>query len=153
MRRMKDTLVTFLATGAYLGRSPVMPGTVGTLWGVLIAWLVSGTAFGQAASAAVVTLAGIPLAGAAARSIGRTDPPSVVIDEAAGFLVASLLLRFTAFHTILAFLLFRFFDIVKPWPVGLIDRRFGGGAGIMLDDVMAGVYANVLARIIIRAVG
>lgn len=140
-----------LAEGVYLGRSRAMPGTLGTLWGIPLAWAASflGIA-GQAAFTVAVCVAAIIISGAAARALGEKDPKQIVIDEAAGFLVAVFLLPFTAFNLILAFILFRIFDIVKPWPVRLIDKKIEGGVGIVLDDVAAGVLANICAQAVIR---
>lgn len=144
----------FLATGAYVGYAPVGPGTLGTLWGAAMVWLLSGlNAYWNGAAIIAVSLASIYIAGEAARALSAKDPKCVVIDEVCGFMMAAFLLPLGVKTAILAFLLFRFFDIVKPWPVNLIDRAVGGGVGIVLDDVAAGVYANIGALIIIRVVG
>ncbi|MBI5562684.1 MAG: phosphatidylglycerophosphatase A [Deltaproteobacteria bacterium] len=151
---MKDKIILFFATGAYVGYSPRAPGTLGTLWGVLIVLGLSragAAAFGLAAAA--VTALAVYIAGEAARLMDAKDPKAVVIDEVAGMMVASFLLPLGIKAVILAFLLFRFFDILKPWPVNYIDGAVGGGAGIVLDDVAAGVYANIGARIIAGVLG
>jgi phosphatidylglycerophosphatase A len=83
---------------------------------------------------------------------GDKDPAPIVCDEVIGFAFAAYLLPFTPANIILIFILFRFFDILKPYPAGLIDSRLEGGAGIVLDDVVAGVYANAAAHIILRFV-
>lgn len=145
--RLKKDLVKFFATGAWAGCSPVAPGTVGTLWGVAIAWLAwPGGAYVQAPVVAAVFLASVYLAGRAAGDLGDADPSSVVCDEITGVLVAFFLLPFTPFNAIMVFILFRIFDILKPWPVSTADRRIKGGFGIVADDVVAGVYANICAR-------
>jgi len=144
-------LPVFLATGAYVGRVPVMPGTFGTLWGIPAAWALSGLgAPVQAALILAAVVLSIFISGKACEQLGRHDPSSIVIDEICGFLVGIFLLPFTAFNAILVFILFRFFDIVKPWPVSLLDRKVGGGAGVVLDDVAAGVYANIAAHLVLR---
>lgn len=149
---MKDKLITFIATGAYVGFSPRAPGTLGTLWGVAVVWLLSGhDIYWNGAAIAAVTLVSIYIAHDAARILGSKDPKCVVIDEVCGIMVASFMLPWGFKSAILAFILFRFFDILKPWPVSLIDRDVGGGLGIVLDDVAAGVYANIGTQIIIRA--
>lgn len=147
---MRKAVVNFLATGTYTGLSPVMPGTFGTLWGVAIAWLISGLglAFQGAVIVAVCALS-VWIASEWVRLNGGQDPPSVVCDEVSGYLVGFFLLPATAFNLILVFILFRFFDILKPCPVGLLDRKVKGGPGIVLDDLAAGVYANISAHIII----
>ncbi len=147
---MKKAIITFLATGTYTGYSPVMPGTAGTVWGVVIAYFFSGATLPfQALLTALITLVSVPLAAEMVRYTGKGDPAIVVIDEAAGFLISIFLIPFTAFNVILVFILFRFFDILKPYPAGLIDRAVGGGLGVVLDDVAAGVYANISAHLLI----
>ncbi len=151
---MNRPIITFLATGAYTGYSPVMPGTVGTLWGVLIAYLISGAGPRiQALFIIAVFAASIYLAGEASRVFGKKDPSEITCDEVSGVLLAFFLIPFTAFNAILVFLLFRFFDILKPYPVGLIDSRVGGGLGVVLDDIAAGIYANISAQIVLWFLG
>lgn len=147
---MKKAIITFLATGTYTGYSPVMPGTAGTLWGVVTAYFISGATLpSQALLTTLTTLISVPLASEMIRYTGIDDPAIVVIDEVAGFLISIFLIPFTAFNVILVFILFRFFDILKPYPAGLIDRAVGGGLGVVLDDVAAGVYANISAHLLI----
>lgn len=148
---MKKRVIIFFATGTYTGYIPVAPGTFGTLWGIPFAWLASThPPYVQAALTAALFVVSVYAAGEACKIIGKKDPSSVVIDEAVGFLVSFFLIPFTLFNVILVFLLFRFFDILKPYPIGLIDRRVVGGLGVVLDDAAAGIYANILAQIIIR---
>lgn len=144
-------IAVFLATGAYIGRAPFMPGTFGTLWGLPAAWAISGLGTTeQALAITAFTLLSMPIAGLASKRSGHRDHPSIVIDEICGYLIGIFLLPFTAFNAILVFILFRFFDIVKPWPVSLLDRKVKGGAGVVLDDVAAGIYANAAAHLVIR---
>lgn len=148
---MTGKLSVFLATGAYIGRAPIMPGTFGTLWGLPAAWALSGLIpQAQAAVILAAIILSIFISGRACGELGKHDPSSIVIDEICGYLVGIFLLPFTAFNAILVFILFRFFDIVKPWPVSLLDRKVGGGAGVVLDDVAAGVYANIAAHLVLR---
>ena len=144
-------LFTFIATGAYFGYSPYAPGTVGTLWGAAIVFLTaSWPLYAKAAIIAASFAVSVIAAGQAEKAFGGVkDPSQIVCDEVCGFLVAFFLIPFTVFNLILVFILFRFFDIVKPYPVNFIDKRLGGGLGITLDDVMAGVYANIAAQIVI----
>ncbi len=150
---MGKKIIIFIATGAYLGLSPKAPGTVGTLAGVLIAFIEAGTGLAvHGAVLVLVTLVSIFAAGRAATILGTKDPSKVVCDEIAGYLMAFFLIPFTPFNAILVFILFRIFDIVKPYPVSLIDRRLPGGAGIVLDDTAAGIYANISAHIILSII-
>ena len=147
---MKNAIIKFLATASYTGYSPVMPGTVGTLLGVVIAGLISGAGLGaRALITLAVTAVSIYVAGEAARLFAEKDPSKVTCDEVSGLLFAFFLIPFTPANAILVFLLFRFFDILKPYPVGLIDSRVKGGLGIVADDCAAGIYANISAQIIL----
>lgn len=125
------------------------PGTFGTLLGVALAWLAASDLW-IAAAAAAVTLLGVPLAAYAERREGRKDPGSFVLDEVAGYLVAVLYLPPGWTVLGLAFVAFRLFDIAKPWPVRSLER-LSGGWGVMLDDLAAGVYANLLVRLVLLA--
>ncbi len=147
---MKNAIIKFLATGAYSGLLPKMPGTFGTVVGIPVAYIFSG--FTPMAGAAVLITGffiSSYVSGEAEKMLGGKDPSSVVIDEILGYMVAAYLIPLTALNIILIFLLFRFFDILKPFPIGLLDRKIHGGKGIVLDDVIAGIFANISVRIII----
>lgn len=142
-----------LATCGFLGLAPVAPGTFGTLGGVLIAWLLAGTsAFGLWAllAAAGVYLLGRSLGEWAERHSGRKDPGWFVLDEVAGYLVTVAWFEGPSPLALLtAFCAFRFFDITKPPPVRRVER-IGGGDGIMLDDIVAGLYGFLLVMLPLR---
>jgi phosphatidylglycerophosphatase A len=99
------------------------------------------------ALAAVIVVA-VAAAGAAEKIIDRPDPSVVVIDEVAGMLVAMIAIPTHPLAWLTAFGLFRFFDIVKPWPVGYLDRHLNGGLGIVMDDLAAGLYAFLSLQLI-----
>lgn len=147
-----QAIVRFLATGAYTGFAPFAPGTFGTLPAVALAPLVAGAAdFGVVPYllllVAIIAVA-IWAADRFAAETGLKDPGSVVIDEIAGYLVTVAFLPVTPLTLIAGFFVFRFFDIVKPPPA----RRFEmlpGGVGIVMDDVMAGIYGNLLLRLVL----
>jgi len=144
---LKKQIVKFFATGTYTGYSPVGPGTIGTLWGVFIAWLLSARPPYEYILAIIsIAAASVYFAGEESRAIGQKDPGSIVCDEVSGVMVAFFLIPFTPFNAILVFILFRFFDIVKPYPIGEIDKKTDGGLGIVLDDVIAGIYALIIAH-------
>jgi phosphatidylglycerophosphatase A len=139
-----------LGSGLGTGLLPVAPGSWGALAALPLAWALNG-AFGTAglAAAALFTFAaGTWAAGRVAAASGDPDPATVVIDEIAGQLLSLVPAPRKPAAYAFAFLLFRLFDIGKPWPIGRIDRRVGGGLGIMLDDAAAAVYA-VLAQLAI----
>lgn len=140
----RDPLL-WLAFGLGTGLAPRAPGTAGTLLGVLLhmglLWLPPLLHYGVVA---VVVLAGIGLSGYAARCLGVHDHPGIVWDEIAGFVLAMCFAPSGWQFLLAGFVLFRLFDIVKPWPIRWIDRRVHGGVGIMLDDLLAGMFTGVL---------
>jgi len=137
-----DRLIMFIATGGGIGRIPFAPGTFGTIPGLLIHWLIFrlDPPFYLAVFAAITVIA-ILTAGGAEKILDRADPGSVVIDEIAGVLVALAFLPPTPLNLAAAFILFRIFDIAKPFPVGWFDRNLHGGPGIVIDDLAAGAMA------------
>ncbi|MBN1626785.1 MAG: phosphatidylglycerophosphatase A [Deltaproteobacteria bacterium] len=136
------------------GLAPKAPGTFGTLAAVPPVALIK---YLGAASECIFLIVLVPIAlwssHTARNCLEKDDPKEVVIDEAAGFCLSVLLLPFTWISLGLGFLLFRFFDILKPFPIGMIDRRVKGGTGIVLDDIVAGIFANIAARIILILMG
>jgi phosphatidylglycerophosphatase A len=143
--RVLDRVAVVLATGAGIGHAPVAPGTFGTALAVPIAWSVSGLPqWGYLALCGAVTLLAVWAAGRASHVFGEHDAGRIVIDEVAGFLCTMALVS-RADWVLLAvgFVLFRIADIVKPPPARWIDEELGGGAGIVLDDVVAGAFAAV----------
>ncbi|MEE8427121.1 MAG: phosphatidylglycerophosphatase A, partial [Woeseiaceae bacterium] len=128
--------VHLLAFGFGLGLSPIAPGTVGSLLGVALAWLtLDAGLIVQIAIAAAMFAAGIWICGNSSRRLGQHDPGGIVWDEIAAMYATLLVAPATITAWILAFGLFRAFDIVKPWPIRELDHRLGGGLGIMLDDL------------------
>lgn len=138
----------FAALGAGTGLVPWAPGTAGSLLGLLAGWVTAESPFAaRAALVAAVVLAGVWICGTSARRLGVHDHPSIVLDEIAGMLLTLLAaVDFDWLELALAFVLFRFFDIVKPWPIREMDHRLAGGLGIMLDDLMAAVYAAICLK-------
>lgn len=143
-----DTLFMFIATGAYSGYLPKAPGTWGSVAGIIL-WLpLRNLAFAPyAAVVAALFVAGTFSAGAAEKIVDRGDPGLVVIDEIVGQLIALALVPHHPVAVLAAFALFRFFDILKPFPVGWLDQHIHGGLGIMLDDVAAGLSAFFLLQL------
>jgi phosphatidylglycerophosphatase A len=149
--QMRKTLWAWIV-GTFFGAGLLKPGpgTYGSIAALLLWYAAAHTlrpgpsslAFGTAAAALVVTLVGIPAATIVARESGRKDPGLVVIDEAAGQLIALIFAKPDWKHAALALVLFRLFDIVKPWPIRRLES-LPGGTGIMLDDVAAGLLAVV----------
>jgi phosphatidylglycerophosphatase A len=143
-----DRLMMFIATGAGSGNLPVAPGTWGSAVGVLLWLLLSRLGpMPYFAVIGVLFIIGVFCAGAAEKIVDQGDPAIVVIDEIVGQLITLSLIPATPLTIFAGFLLFRFFDIVKPFPVGWIDQHLHGGLGIMLDDVVAGLYALLVLHL------
>jgi phosphatidylglycerophosphatase A len=137
--------VHILAFGFGTGLSPIAPGTVGSLVGILFAWLTLDLGLPvQLVIAAAIALSGIWICGESARRIGVHDHGGIVWDEIAGMYITLLVAPPTIAGWVLGFALFRAFDIAKPWPIRDLDHRLGGGLGIMLDDLAAALYALIL---------
>ena len=131
-----------IATGFYSGYLPKAPGTWGSLVGLLLFFLLHTLSLEiYLAVVAGIFIIGTFAAGEAEKIMDHQDPGLVVIDEIVGMLITMIAVPATPLNMALGFILFRIFDIAKPYPVGLIDQRFHGGVGIMLDDVMAGIYS------------
>ena len=138
-----------LAFGFGAGLSPKAPGTVGTLVAIPLHFLLLEIAFSVYLYIGIVVaafLAGIYLCGRTARDIGVHDHGGIVWDEFVGYWITMFLVPVTWYWVLAGFAAFRFFDIVKPWPVGWLDKKVQGGFGIMLDDVIAGLYAAIVIQ-------
>lgn len=143
-------ITILLATGFYTGYSPFAPGTIGTIIGIPLGFSLSG--FSTTSQIVVIVLLFLFfsfISGKAEEILNKKDAPSIVCDEILGFLAAMFLIPYTIFNIVVMFFLFRFFDILKPFPIRTIDQRLKNGYGIVLDDVIAGVYANLVFRIIL----
>jgi phosphatidylglycerophosphatase A len=131
-----------LALGFGSGLSPRAPGTAGSLAALpLIVALAALPLVCYLIAVAVAIALGVWVCGATARAVGVHDHGAIVWDEITGMLIAMIALPVDIVTLVVAFGLFRVFDVAKPWPIGWLDRRLSGGWGIMLDDVLAGVAA------------
>lgn len=139
--------VSLLATWFGAGKSPIVPGTMGTLAALPFGWLIhmhSGSE-GLIVAALLTFFIGIFVADRFMKlSFTSHDPREIVIDEVAGMwlLLAAFPLSLTSYFT--AFIIFRIFDILKPWPISLCDRKIHGGFGVMFDDFVAAIYPVIL---------
>lgn len=150
---MGEKAILFIATGFGVGRIPFAPGTFGTISGLpligIMAWLSATSTPGAASLFLVgVVLCAVWISQEAEILMGSKDPGAVVIDEMAGFCVTMTLVPVTVFTLIAGFIAFRCFDILKPFPIRWFEKNFSGGAGIVLDDLMAGVLAAFLLKAI-----
>jgi phosphatidylglycerophosphatase A len=139
--------VHFVALGFGAGLSPKAPGTVGSLVALPFVWLLASAPPGiRIGVALAVVAAGVWVCGESARRLGMHDHPGIVFDEIAAMIALAIIVPAQPLPLIIAFGLFRFFDIVKPWPIRDLDHRLGGGLGIMLDDLMAAFYTGVCVK-------
>lgn len=140
-----DRLALLVATGFGAGYGPVAPGTWGSLPGLALAWGLTRACgpWAVAAGASLIAAVGVWAAGRAESLIGEKDPGRVVVDEIAGQMVTLCFLPPTGSALVAGFLLFRALDVLKPWPARRLEG-LPGGSGIMADDLMAGLYANLL---------
>ena len=135
-----------LATWFGIGLIPGAPGTYGSLVALPIAWVITNYLglLGLAAVIAALLLLGVWASGRYARARGIADPGSIVIDEVVGQWMTLVLVPPDPIAYAIGFALFRLFDVIKPWPINVIDRRVKGGVGVMLDDVVAGALAAIV---------
>lgn len=145
-----EKAAVFLATGFYVGNIPFAPGTFGSLIGLPLCFLLAGIHLAAAIIAALLIIGlAIWIANAAAKTLKRKDPGCIVIDEIAGMVVTLIGLPFNLTTVVTGFILFRILDILKPFPIRILDKRVSGGLGIVADDVVAGIFANALMRILL----
>ncbi|MBV8771822.1 MAG: phosphatidylglycerophosphatase A [Deltaproteobacteria bacterium] len=145
-------IVTVVASGAFVGYAPVIPGTAGSVLGLLLVRFALASIW-RYAPITFVILFGIAfivacsVATCAEKMFGRRDSPVIVIDEILG-IIATMFGNATSWPWLVAgFTLFRLFDIIKPWPASWFDRM-RGGTGIMLDDLTAACYANIVLKVL-----
>lgn len=144
-------LVSVLATWFGLGKMPFAPGTFGTLGAIPLVWAFSllGPVPYMIATF-VFTVFAIFVAHFHEAATGDHDASEVVIDEVAGLLVTMVWVPFSWPYVIIGFLLFRFFDILKPYPISYIDKKVGGGIGCVGDDLLAGILGNIILQLILQ---
>lgn len=141
-RTVLTSPVHFLAFGFGSGLSPKAPGTMGTLAAIpLYLLLMNLPLTGYLLAVLLISVAGVWICGESSRRLGVHDHGGIVWDEFAGFLLTMTAAPQGWAWIVLGFALFRLFDIWKPWPVRVADRQLHGGLGIMLDDILAGIYA------------
>lgn len=138
--------IILIATGGYLGYFPIAPGTAGSLLGILIYLAADLTPQITAVLILLLFSFGIVISGEAEKIFGRKDSPHIVLDEVLGaFLSVAFLPRKTG-YIVAGFLFFRFFDILKPFPIRRLEKKVEGGFGIMLDDLLAAFYTNLVIQ-------
>ena len=152
--KLRERAVLFVATGFFVGNLPFAPGTFGSLIGLPLCFLLSRLDLLKSLICILIfILFAMGIASAAEKIIKQRDPGQIVIDEIAGLMVTLAGLPFNLKTALAGFIIFRVFDILKPFPIRMIDRSVGGGSGIVLDDVVAGIYGNLIIRLGIYITG
>ncbi|TDO95878.1 phosphatidylglycerophosphatase A family protein [Marinomonas balearica] len=140
--------IHFLAFGLGSGAAPKAPGTFGTLAAVPLYLLMQDLSHSAYFVVLLVTsLIGIYLCGKTSKDLGVHDHSGIVWDEFVGYWITMWMAPTGWEYVIVGFILFRFFDVLKPWPISFIDKRVHGGLGIMLDDIIAGVFSFALLQL------
>ena len=141
--------IHFLSLGLGSGLSPFAPGTAGTLVAVLLYLPLATLSLSAYITVLVIgSLVGIYLCEKTSNKLGGHDHPAIVWDEFLGYWLTMLFAPAGWLWIIVGFVLFRLFDIWKPWPINIVDKKVKGGFGIMLDDLLAGVYALLVLQLI-----
>ena len=151
---MMKSLIMAIATGCWVGNMPKAPGTWGSLFAFLPWFLIRGFSLPMyLLILLLVFVVGFFTAGSAEKILDRADAGPIVIDEILGMFITLTLAPNHPAAWLLGFILFRIFDITKPFPVSWFDQRIHGGIGIMMDDVMAGIYAFLSLQIVWYCIG
>ena len=138
----------FAASGCCAGYIPFAPGTMGSIAALPLPFFLSGINLYYTVPLIVIFIIfSVVIADHAEKIIKKKDPGVIVIDEIAGIIITFAGIPLNMWTIIAGFLIFRFFDILKPFPIRLIEKKIPGGAGIVLDDVAAGVFSNIVLRI------
>ena len=148
--QFRDKAVMFLATGGFVGNIPVAPGTFGSLLGIPLCYAFAKIRLPLAIVGAVgLFVVAIWIAQLAETITKQKDPGKIVIDEIAGMVVTLIGIPFHLTSVLIGFFIFRALDIIKPFPIRSLEHRVAGGAGVVIDDVAAGIYGNLLVRVVL----
>lgn len=153
MSNITDKLSLFLATGFGSGYAPKAPGTAGTIVAILPYYFLVQTSLAVYLGIILLAvIAGIYLCDQADRQLGGHDNKQIVWDEFCGFWLTMTAIPFSWLNVLLGFILFRYFDIHKPWPIRLVDQKLSGGLGVMADDLLAGLAACACMHVLITLI-
>jgi len=147
VRGPADTLLTQIATIGFLGYIPFAPGTFGSLLALVLFLLADLPPYAHFALIVAGTVVGIYASTVAEKVLNEKDSGKIIIDEFIGFYVSVLYLPKTWGFAVAAFLLFRFFDILKPLFIAKLEKTLSNGLGIMADDILAGIYTNIILQV------
>ena len=144
----KQKSVMFVATGGFIGNITFAPGTLGSIVGLPLCFFLSKIDLTVALGLTLIFVVfSIRIAQQAEKILKTEDPGCIVIDEIAGLMVALLGLPFNRLNAVAGFIIFRLIDILKPYPIRSIEKKLTGGTGVVMDDIAAGIYSNILLRV------
>lgn len=150
--KAKNGFAIFLASGFGSGFIPVAPGTWGSMVGVALVWKFWNSSVPiQVLWVLLLGALGVWVSGLTCQYFKKQDCQYIVIDEIVGLMITMIGIPLTGYNLVIGFLLFRFFDVVKPVPVNWIDKKLKNGLGVMLDDVVAGIYGSLIMHLMMRA--
>ena len=141
------TFLKNIATLWFIGYLPVAPGTFGSLFAFALFVLLQPSLSAHFILLAILTVVGVISSHIAEILLHERDSGHIVIDEVCGYFVSVLFLPFSMSYAVAAFFLFRFFDILKPFPIRQIESAMKGGIGIVTDDILAGIYTNLILQV------
>jgi len=149
---MSDKIIKIMSTWFYVGYFPVAPGTAASAVGVVMAMICSPNIYFYICVTLIVTILGFMVSGKMEKILDQKDPGCIVIDEVAGIMIAFFLLPLTPVVIVTAFFLFRAFDMFKIYPVNKFEE-LESSTGVMMDDIIAGIYTNIVMQIAVRGAG
>lgn len=144
---MSKKLAEFIATIGYAGYFPIASGTLGSILGMILYYFVKDNCISYLIAASLLFALGFIASDVHEKHTGKKDPHEVIIDEAAGIFIVYLFIPFSVTLFIAGFFIYRIFDVLKPFPIRRLER-LPGGIGIMADDILAAIYANICLHII-----
>lgn len=151
--KIRDDAIVFLATGFYIGNIPFAPGTFGAILGLPLCFLLGLLKLPLALVCTMLfILIAIWISHIAEKRLKKKDPGCIVIDEIAGMAVTLIGLPFNLTTGLSGFIIFRILDISKPFPIRALEKHLPGGLGVVADDVIAGIMANLILRVIIHII-
>lgn len=148
---MNKCMVKIISTFFYVGYLPFIPGTFGSIVGVLLFYLFKGNAPAYILFTLTLIILGFLVAGRAERIFNKKDARCIVIDEVSGIFLSLMFIPYDLRLVFIAFVIFRILDVLKPYPAGWF-QSFKGSVGVMGDDIIAGLYTNIIVQIVLRLV-
>jgi phosphatidylglycerophosphatase A len=146
---IRKIIIKTISTFFYIGYLPIIPGTFGSMAGILLFYLIKDSLPVYALSTLLLIILGFLVTSEAEKIFNKKDARYIVIDEVCGMLLSLIFVPYNIKLVIIAFILFRIFDSLKPYPAGRF-QDLKGSAGVMLDDIIAGVYTNVILQVVLR---